>query len=294
MSTICTAKSLTQPQPTETRAVTRRFVAPRRDQVATECFDHPVFAACVNQRHWLQGDAWPTIEVMNAALQAESDGIAGLQFVAQSQSLLDDGMHYEQRIHRAGRIATRLHNWHDLFNALVWIRHPALKRALNRRQVEEIERVGLKIRSRAQSALTHFDEGGAIVIVRDRDLLARWDAHDWSGLFWRERSAWDDGRIELAAVFGHALLEHALQPQQLLVAKCIAVVTTAEAEQAIACVAEAIVAGALLTDPQELRPLPLSGIPGWHPENDDEDFYQTAACFRPLRQGRTYPLPHEF
>ncbi|MEO6364534.1 MAG: DUF3025 domain-containing protein [Luteimonas sp.] len=48
---------------------------------------------------------------------------------------------------------------------------------------------------------------------------------------------------------------------------------------------------ALLVDPQDLRPLPLSGIPGWNLANEGQDFYREAACFRPLREGRTYPLP---
>ncbi len=265
-------------------------MAPSREQVAAGCFDHPVFAACAAQRDWLEGATWPSIHAMNRALQMDSRN-AGLTLVEQSQSLLDDGLHYEQRIRHHGCIATRMCNWHDLFNALAWMAYPELKRALNRRQVEEIYRMGLKTRSRAQSALTHFDEGGAVVIVRDSDLVALWNAHDWHGLFWRERSAWNDGRIGITAVFGHALLEHALEPQQLLVAKCIVVATMANAQQANARVAEMIAAGELLSDPQELRPLPLSGIPGWHAQSDSEEFYRQAACFRPLREGRTYPSP---
>ncbi|MEO6365867.1 MAG: DUF3025 domain-containing protein [Luteimonas sp.] len=268
----------------------RRFVAPLRAQVAADCFDQPVFSAYAGQMDWLRGEEWPDIDAMNRALHADP-GRADLVFVEQSSAQLDDGLHYEQRIRGTGRISTRASNWHDLFNALVWMRYPALKRVLNGRQVEEIERMGLKIRSRAQSALTHFDEGGAVVVVRDPGLVALWDAHDWHGLFWRERAAWLDGRIAIAAVFGHALLEQALQPQQLLVAKCIAVRIPADAEQAIACVAEAIATRALLVDPQDLRPLPLSGIPGWNLANEQQDFYREAACFRPLREGRTDPLP---
>ncbi len=268
----------------------RRFVAPHRTQVAADCLDHPVFSAYARQPDWLRSDEWPGIDAMNRVLHADPRN-ADLAFVEQSVALLDDGLHYEQRIRDSGRIATRAGNWHDLFNALIWMRYPALKRVLNGRQVEEIERLGTKVRSRAQSALTHFDEGGAVVIVRDPGLLALWNAHDWHGLFWHERAAWGDGRIAIAAVFGHAVLEHALQPQHLLVAKCIAVWTQADADRAIACVVEAIAKRAQLNDPQELRPLPLSGIPGWHRANGEADFYRVAACFRPLREGRTYPLP---
>ena len=50
-------------------------------------------------------------------------------------------------------------------------------------------------------------------------------------------------------------------------------------------------AGTLLADPQDLRPLPLSGIPGWHDGTSRPAFYREADCFRPLRAGRAYPAP---
>ncbi|MBS0430872.1 MAG: DUF3025 domain-containing protein, partial [Proteobacteria bacterium] len=55
--------------------------------------------------------------------------------------------------------------------------------------------------------------------------------------------------------------------------------------------ARAIRTGQLLRDPLELRPLPLSGIPGWHPDGETEDFHRTAPCHQPLRAGRVYPGP---
>jgi hypothetical protein len=156
---------------------------------------------------------------------------------------------------------------------------------LNARQVSEIARVGIKQRSRAQYALTHFDEAGVIVHLQETNLLALWDAHDWHGLFWRERAAWSDGRIAVE-VFGHALLEHALKPGQLLVGKSLAVCGQGDAEEKLAA---SIRVGDQLNDPQHLRPLPLSGIPGWHADNDSESFYFDAPCFVPLREGRRYP-----
>ncbi|MBB5206691.1 DUF3025 domain-containing protein [Chiayiivirga flava] len=280
----------------------RRYVAPARGAVAPGVFDHPVFAGFAAHRAWLDGVAWPSLDALNCALAADG---AAERVVAQDAALLSDGEHYELRIARRGHIATRPDNWHDLLNALVWIEHPSLKRALNRRQVAEIAQVGPAQRSRAQCALTHFDEGGAIVVLRDAALLPLWDAHDWHGLFWRERAAWFDGRIDVI-VFGHALLEHALTPGQLITAKCIAVLDIAGAsgrdelrvdtrpramQRASLAVAEATARGVVFVDPQELRPLPLSGIPGWHAGTDDEAFYRNAECFRPLRPGRVYPAP---
>jgi hypothetical protein len=126
--------------------------------------------------------------------------------------------------------------------------------------------------------------------VRDPALLALWSAHDWYGLFWEQRQAWRDGRIEVD-VFGHALLEHALSPAKLLVGKAVVFqiatsITMADVHRACA---EAIAEGRLLHDPLELRPLPLSGIPGWHPDNEHEAFHRNADCYQPRRADRHYP-----
>ena len=152
--------------------------------------------------------------------------------------------------------------------------------------------MGSKRRSRAQYALTHFDEAGVVVALRDPSLLALWDTHDWHGLFWCERAAWRDGRIEVV-VFGHALLEHALDPRRLLVGKALVVALAqgVPVDAAIAACATNIREGRVLRDPLELRPLPLSGIPGWHLDGEDEDFHRIAPCYQPLRAGRVYPAP---
>jgi len=47
----------------------------------------------------------------------------------------------------------------------------------------------------------------------------------------------------------------------------------------------------LLRDPLDLRPLPLSGLPGWHAESDTEPFHRHAECYQPRREGRAYPPP---
>jgi len=265
-----------------------RFVSPARDQIDPHVFQRQPLSAWHEFTPWLTGPTWPDVADLNDAVHDSTLP----QFVAQTPALLADGLHYEQRIAERGQVATRPGNWHDLLNALVWRRFPALKKALNVRQVAEIAQVGPKRRTRAQCALTHFDEAGIGVAVRDPALLALWDAHDWHGLFWRERAAWQDGRI-VATVFGHALLEHALTPEKYLCGKALVVQLPADAadESALAAAAVAIADRLVLNDPQELRPLPLSGIPGWHAGNDVEHFYRDAPCFQPLRVGRRYPAP---
>lgn len=272
----------------------RRHVAPPRGDVDPARFDAPVFAGCAPHLDLLRGPAWPSVAELDARLSGARHPYAGcaLRFVPQDAALLADGLHYEQRIHARGEIATRETNWHDLFNALAWLDQGALKAALNLRQVQDVARVGPAARTRGQCALTHFDEAGAVVRLRDAALLQAWDAHDWAGLFHAARAAWQDGRAEIV-LFGHALLEHALQAQPLATAKCLVVLddSGATASTLAAALAPGIAAGTLLADPQELRPLPLDGIPGWHADNGSAAFYREAPCFRPLRPGRRYPAP---
>jgi len=264
-----------------------RYIAPSRGAVDPQLFGRMPLAAWREYAELIDAREWPSIDALNAARPADMRE----RFVAQNRALLADGLHYEQRIAERGGIATRDDNWHDLFNALVWLRHPALKRALNARQMAEIAHMGTRQRSRAQYALTHFDEAGVVVALRDQALLPLWDAHDWHGLFWRERAAWLDGRIQVE-LFGHALLEHALTPGKLLVGKALVVAgPDLSPAAAIHASVRAIRVSEALCDPLELRPLPLAGVPGWHVDNGHESFCREAACFRPLRAGRIYPLP---
>jgi len=273
-----------------------RYRAPSREAVEPEVFGRLPLAAWREYAALLEGPHWPSIATLNETLPTD----LGMRFVAQTPALLADGLHYEQRIAERSDIATREGNWHDLLNALVWLRYPTLKQALNSRQVAEVAHMGPKLRSRAQYALTHFDEAGVIVALRDPALLALWDAHDWYGLFWRQRQAWLDGSIQLE-VFGHALLELALSPDKLLVGKALvfqlddsASVEKLDERQLRDSCAQAIANGQLLRDPLELRPLPLSGVPGWHPGNGDEVFHRTTICYQPRRAGREYPPAHPY
>jgi hypothetical protein len=262
----------------------RRFIAPARGEVDPQRFAHPLFAAFAAYADLLVAGEWPGVAALDQRLS-----VPGKQLVAQDEALLADGLHYERRI-AAGCIATRAENWHDLFNALVWARYPAIKRALNARQCRDLDGEGSGGRTRAQAALTQFDETGVIVRVRDAAVLQAWDRHDWDVLFLQGAEHWRSGAIAVAAVFGHALMEQALLPSRLLVGKCL-VVQGDEDAQAVEQVARAIAMGGVLNDPLELRPLPLMGVPGWYSEQD-KAFYRNAEYFRPVRDGRAYPASH--
>lgn len=273
----------------------RRFQAPSREAVDRSVFEHSAFAPYRFELDLLTAERWPDLETLNARACGLKHSLTGrsLRFVAQTSELLAEGLHYEARIFERGEIPTRTDNWHDLLNALVWMRFPQLKSALNARQAADVAEVGGRERTRAQCALTHFDEAGLLVRVADRHTLALWDAHDWSAL--GARAQLDPEAVEVH-VFGHALLEHALYPQPLLVGKSIAVVAPPEApaRDVVRRVYEGIAAGELLTDPQDLRPLPTALLPGWHLRSGEAGFLREGECFRPLRQGRVYPPAVQF
>ena len=121
----------------------------------------------------------------------------------------------------------------------------------------------------------------------DAALLEAWDAHDWRTWF-GQQEAFAQGRIRIH-IFGHALLEHMLYPERLPTAKCL-VLCGGDPADWCSTLAEAIAAGKLLNDPQELRPLPLAGIPGWSAGQHAAEFFDGDA-FRPRRADRCYPMP---
>lgn len=241
------------------------------------------------------------LSMLNQQL-ARSLHSAQLRFVPQDKALLADGLTFEQRVAERGEIATRLGSLHDFYSALMWLRFPRVKLAVNRIHLRGIAEHGIKVRSRHQQAITHLDEAGAWLVSSDPNLLTLADAHQWFALFYQNDRCWSEPitesshpRIE-ARIFGHAIFELMHQPHQLLAAKVI-VVRTQPAyfllssqrkdellDQLIARALENDQAG---VDPKWLPTLPLSGIPGWQAQQDPS-FYQTAPCFRAKPAGRDY------
>lgn len=242
----------------------------------------------------LAGEDFPALAALNHAL-ASRPGCEGLHCVEQNQFLFRDGLHFEQRIHDHGAIATRPGRWHDLFSVLMWLRYPRLKRALNRLQVADLPIQGRGNRTRRQQSLTHVDEAGLLVAGEDPTLLERLDAHDWHGLFLDRRADWH--RRIVVHVFGHALFELARDPYLTMAGKVLWFRVPAgfcmrpfdERAVLLDCAAaDAVAAGALGWDPAAMVSLPLSGIPGWREGNHDPAFVATAECFRGRDPARCY------
>ena len=209
---------------------------------------------------------------LNAALARQAPVVleAGLlRFVA--QQAMPSGEAYESFIARTATVPTR-DNLHDFFNGLVWLRFPALKRRLNTLQAEAIARDGIgATRGPLRDALTLFDENATLwrAPAALADALRR---RDWQALFVTHRVAW--GAAE-PLLFGHALLEKLTQPRKAITAHVWLLPDGADLDAGASpwFTAEWLLATRPLA-------LPVLGVPGWWPANENVAFYAETSVFR--------------
>jgi hypothetical protein len=206
------------------------------------------------------------------------------------QDALPAGMPYERFIFETGQCPVRP-GLHDFFNGLCWLRFPQAKRALNRLQAQEIARQGVgPRRGPVRDAITVFDENGALLHAPP----ALWEAlraREWRRLFVELRPLWADARL---LVFGHALLEQLVAPRKDLTAHVwvadAAMDPGADIDRwlSLQCTSD-VLAGKPFT------PLPVRGIPGWDPGNENFSFYDDSLVFRSRhnrqQQAGTEPPP---
>jgi hypothetical protein len=212
----------------------------------------------------------PLHEALNREL------VAGVRFVPQSQ--LPPGEGYEHYIFNSGQCPTR-EGLHDFFNGLCWMRFAQTKKKINQLHAAELAGAGATAwRGPVRDALTVFDENAAFLLAPQ----PLWDAliaRDWRRLFIELRPLWPQAQLVL---FGHALLEKLVCPRKPITAHVY------QAQAAIDSIAEldAWVAGDLSAAKlagKPFTPLPVLGVPGWWPENEDFSFYDDVTVFRPRR-----------
>lgn len=210
-----------------------------------------------------------------------------IRFVPQAS--LPAGCAYEAHIHASGEVPTRI-NLHDFFNALIWLAFPRIKACLNARQAAEIARAGIGAeRGRARDAATLFDENAVLFACSDMTMADTLRRFDWHDLMLGRRADW--GQCCDALVFGHALLEKLVRPYKSITAH--AWVVPVDGEFFSLAPAERIgeldrrVAASLRDSPLHsamFAPLPVLGIPGWWPANEDAGFYADTSVFRTGRR----------
>jgi hypothetical protein len=238
----------------------------------------------------LDGDEF--IDALNDQARAlalvNHQGLA-LHFVPQRD--LPEGQAYEQFISATGGVPTR-DNFHDFFNALVWLTFPRVKRALNALQAAQIALAGIgKSRGPARDGATIFDENCALLVLRDDEegqaLVDALRSHRWVEALHERRAQFGAGAQ--VWLFGHALMEKLIAPRKAITAHTRVVLAPNDfftQDHAAQCawidhtVAAQVVADGL--DTSGFTPLPVLGVPGWW-AGQDLAFYEDTSVFRPKR-----------
>lgn len=206
----------------------------------------------------------------------QRSGSVGPRFVPQTE--LPEGMAYEQFIFDTGRVPTR-EGLHDFFNGLVWMRFPATKRLLNRLQAAEIAQAGVgRVRGPVRDAITLFDENAVLLQAPD-ELWTALLAREWTRLFVELRPLWAQARLVL---FGHALLEKLEVPYKSITGHVVRAPVPLHLGGDLAAwdawLAARLRTAELASKP--FTPLPVLGVPGWWPANQDPAFYADTDVFR--------------
>lgn len=212
----------------------------------------------------------------SCAVALNSDPAMPVRFVP--QAALPDGMAYEQYIFEQRGVPTR-DGLHDFFNGIIWRHFPLAKQRLNQLQAAQIASDGVQpVRGPVRDAITVFDENAALLHAPD----VLWDAlaaRDWQRLFVALRPLWAQASLLL---FGHALLEKLVHPRKPITAHVYRAQDAADSIASMdAWLAQDLTAPKLAGKP--FVPLPVLGVPGWWPANDEPAFYDDAQVFRRLR-----------
>lgn len=252
----------------------------------------------VHLKHHFQNlSQWPNHDDLNGPIIRNKHPILtqsgkAIRFVPQTTGKQDFEQKYEARIYLTGEIQTRAHNWHDLFNALVWQIFPRAKSILNQIhfQAQQIESSNnTPNRCRLRDAATLFDESGVIVVSDQSSLTRLLLDFEWKSLFCQQRTATLQSMRFF--VFGHGLYEKALNPYTGMTGKGIVFdvdqvfFTRPLPDQlnTLDAMLASFLSNATLSSAQ-LTPVPLLGYPGWIEENQNETYYDNKQYFRDRRR----------
>lgn len=242
---------------------------------------------------------FPSLQDCNELLAARDPPITvqsgmPLQFVPQQNGKQSFEAQYEPRCYLTGEVQMRAHNWHDLFNALVWLSFPGIKAAINARHYHALlnERTqGNTGRGALRDVNTLLDESGVFVVYADAELAGLLRDFKWKELFWQQRVCVNASMGFF--LFGHGLYEKALQAyvgmtgQGLLVAveqEYFAWPPLRQLKHLDSLLADYLAAPEHCSNSRDLSPVPLLGIPGWATENDSATYYDNTLYFRPGRR----------
>jgi len=262
----------------------------------------PLFASLYDLLARLDEDRFPRLDDLNRLVAQHERRVVvangkPVRFVEQIHGSLPFAAQYEPRCYLSGEVQTRPGNWHDLFNALVWLVFPRAKAAINARHYQAMsdrphtEEGG---RGSARDMLTLIDESGVIVVHTDDELVGLLQDFKWKELFWQRR----DKVVSTMGfyLFGHGLYEKAMRPYVGMTGQGLVLKVTVDffvwplperLSYLDGLLADYFLAPDNCRSTRELTPVPLLGVPGWSAENNEPDYYDNTRYFRGMRRGTT-------
>jgi hypothetical protein len=237
--------------------------------------------------------------VEQATTQQEREGkLSSLtpkkSFICQSSLPNNDTRYYEQIIFEDDIIPTRAESWHDFFNGIIWLRFPQTKAYLNQMHISEINAHGLNPRTKVRNHITHFDECGIVLYIHGADLFSHCEDllenQLWTGLFCGLHAEWHNSIHPV--IFGHANLEMLLKPFIGLTGKVLLIQIDElpsngrmlDSEFADTSLVAHLRQNKTMYKTKPFYPLPILGVPRWHYEQQDSDFYSNTQYFMPKRR----------
>lgn len=225
---------------------------------------------------------WPDLELINQQFKNKQ---LTIRAVPQGAEVAGFEQQYEPRIYLKSELQTRSRNWHDFFNALVWLQFNSTKRELNRlHYYEALQRNEKSNRCMLENAITLFDECGCIIVSSDQSLLDMIRNHQWQELFIAQRSAFF--QTIQCHIFGHAMFEKALKPYIGMTCQAILIHSASLLNGSLADIDHQLARlwqRGHIRQPADLSPFPVLGVPGWYNGEQSVDFYRNTDYFRPKR-----------
>ena len=257
--------------------------------------DSEMFAPLRAAGSKLPAIGWPDVALLDA-MAVDSGRLVNAQgqqirFVAQAGKPENLEASFEGRTFLKGEVQVRAFDWHDLFNALVWMTFPTAKAVINARHYESMAAGEGGQRPPQRDALTLFDEDGIVILSSDPALLDLVRDFRWKELFWNRRAEVRENMRFM--LFGHALYQKALDPFIGMTAKGILIGVSpafferplqSQVAQADRQLALYLLDGGGIGKGRDLAPLPVLGVPGWWKDNVVEAFYDNTGYFRPGRR----------
>ena len=243
--------------------------------------------------HFPSGD-FPSLDELNGVLGKFAPQIIvkngrNLRFVPQSAGKQSFEAQYEPRCYLNGEVQTREQNWHDLFNALVWMTFPMAKATINARHYQLLAVDGREAvsRSSGRDMLTLLDESGLVIACANECMGKLLREFHWRELFWQQREEFPGSMG--CYLFGHGLYEKALHPYVGMTGHALILEVEHEffawpLQRRLDHLDEllsAYLAGSNhCQTTRELSPVPVLGIPGWSADNGVESYYDDTSYFR--------------